>query len=123
MIDDQVQGVVDSCTWFYGYWADYTSFQVASSELEDLHLQHPYVTDAAVCSTYDHAQATELPLAYVSLKAEYVALPKKKKDEILDAIRKWYDAKVIGYKKLRGGIFHLQNLPKTPSRKILRKLS
>ncbi|KAL2218109.1 putative amp dependent CoA ligase [Thermoascus aurantiacus ATCC 26904] len=99
----------------------YKGFQVAPSELEDLLLQHPDVTDAAVCSTYDYAQATELPLAYVSLKGEHAALPKEQKDKILDGIRKWHDARVAGYKKLRGGIFHLQNLPKTPSGKILRR--
>jgi len=39
-------------------------------------------------STYDYAQATELPLAYVSLKGEHAALPKEQKDKILDGIRK-----------------------------------
>ncbi|KAJ5679594.1 amp dependent CoA ligase [Penicillium macrosclerotiorum] len=41
---------------------------------------------------------------------------------VLDAIRAWMDNQLAGYKKLRGGVFHLQSLPKTPTGKILRRL-
>lgn len=43
------------------------------------------------------------------------------KQGVLDGIRNWLDSRVAGYKKLRGGVFHLQELPKTNSGKILRK--
>lgn len=99
----------------------YKGFQVAPSELEDLLIQHPDVIDAAVCAIYDDKQATEVPLAYVSLKSEHLDKPHHHRVSILDGIREWIDSKVAGYKKLRGGVHHLQRLPKTPSGKILRK--
>jgi len=90
--------------------------------LEDLLLQHPAVTDAAVCSVYDDAEVTEVPLAYVSLSPKHVNLPSEQKETLLREIRNWADARVAGYKKLRGGVFHLQALPKNPTGKILRRL-
>lgn len=85
-------------------------------------LRHPDVMDAAVCAVYDDAQATEVPLAYVSLSPETVNLSDSEKQKSLDAIRVWMDNQLAGYKKLRGGVFHLQSLPKTPTGKILRRL-
>lgn len=93
-------------------------FQVPPSELEDLLLKHPSVLDAAVTSIYSDAQATELPIAYVTLPAK---TPSAKKQTLLNEIRDWADGQVAGYKKLRGGVFELADLPKTPSGKILRR--
>ncbi|KAJ6095922.1 AMP dependent CoA ligase [Penicillium sp. IBT 16267x] len=100
----------------------YKGFQVAPSELEDILLRHPDVIDAAVCAVYDDAQATEVPLAYVSLSPGTAELSGTEKQKILDAIKVWIDGQLAGYKKLRGGVFHLQTLPKTPTGKILRRL-
>ncbi|KAJ5785294.1 AMP dependent CoA ligase [Penicillium pulvis] len=100
----------------------YKGFQVAPSELEDILLRHPDVVDAAVCAVYDDAQATEVPLAYVSLSPATAELSGSEKQKILDAIKAWIDGQLAGYKKLRGGVFHLQSLPKTPTGKILRRL-
>ncbi|KAL4895113.1 hypothetical protein BDV59DRAFT_211916 [Aspergillus ambiguus] len=100
----------------------YKGFQIAPSELEDMLLRHDDVTDAAVCAVYDDAQATEVPLAYVSVTPEKANLRENEVQEILDNIRQWMDSRVAGYKKLRGGVFHLQTLPKNPTGKILRRL-
>ncbi|KAE8146281.1 amp dependent CoA ligase [Aspergillus avenaceus] len=100
----------------------YKGFQIAPSELEDLLLRHPDVADAAVCAVYDDSQATEVPLAYVSLTPGKAELTGSEKNKSLDAIMSWMDGQVAGYKKLRGGVFHLQTLPKTPTGKILRRL-
>ncbi|KAL3467697.1 amp dependent CoA ligase [Aspergillus heterothallicus] len=113
----------------------YKGFQIAPSELEDLLLRHPAVTDAAVCAVYDDSQATEVPLAYVSLsptklsclginaeEAGSDATCSPAKQALLNEIRDWADSQVAGYKKLRGGVFHLQALPKTATGKILRRL-
>ncbi|KAL6237274.1 hypothetical protein BDW75DRAFT_204683 [Aspergillus navahoensis] len=100
----------------------YKGFQIAPSELEDMLLRHPDVIDAAVCAVYDDTQATEVPLAYVSLSQRAVELSGSEKQKVLDAIRIWMDSQLAGYKKLRGGVFHLQSLPKTPTGKILRRL-
>ena len=85
-------------------------------------LRHPDVIDAAVCAVYDDAQATEVPLAYVSLTPNKVDLADAEKQKVLDEVRSWMDNQLAGYKKLRGGVFHLQTLPKTPTGKILRRL-
>ena len=94
------------------------SFQVPPSELEDLLLKHPSVVDAAVTSIYSDEQATELPIAYVTLPPSTTAF---QKPQLLHEIREWADKQVAGYKKLRGGVFELSALPKTPSGKILRR--
>lgn len=99
----------------------YKGFQVAPSELEDLLLQHPEVVDAAVCAVYDNSQATEVPLAYVSLSPQHIEWKGTKKIAVLEDIRTWVDNQLAGYKKLRGGVHHLQVLPKTTTGKILRK--
>ncbi|KIW77411.1 hypothetical protein Z517_09857 [Fonsecaea pedrosoi CBS 271.37] len=96
----------------------YKGFQVPPSELEDLLLKHPMVKDAAVTSIYSDEQATELPIAYVTLPPN---TPAAQKPAMLAEIRAWADGQVAGYKKLRGGVFELENLPKTPSGKILRR--
>lgn len=85
-------------------------------------LHHPDVIDAAVCAVYDDAQATEVPLAYVSLTPGKAEAPDHEKQKVLKAIQNWMDGQLAGYKKLRGGVFHLQSLPKTPTGKILRRL-
>ncbi|KAL2850620.1 hypothetical protein BJY01DRAFT_261525, partial [Aspergillus pseudoustus] len=97
-------------------------FQIAPSELEDLLLRHSHVTDAAICAIYDDSQATEVPLAYVSLTPEKANLPPAEIQHLLEEIQKWADGQLAGYKRLRGGVFHLQTLPKTPTGKILRRL-
>ena len=99
----------------------YKGLQVAPSDLEGVLLGHPDVIDAAVCSTYDDSQATELPVAYVALKQGLATADENEKQKALQDIRSCVDGQVAGYKKLRGGVFHLQDLPKTASGKILRK--
>src|ERR1700738_5207971 len=99
----------------------YKGFQVAPSELEDLLLPPPHIADAAVCAVYETKQATEIPLAYVSLTEHHAKLSASEIQAVLADIRKWFDGQVASYKKLRGGIHHLQALPKTASGKILRR--
>jgi acyl-coenzyme A synthetase/AMP-(fatty) acid ligase len=35
-------------------------------------------------------------------------------------VRIWFDGKVSSYKKLRGGIHHVDEIPKNPNGKIMR---
>jgi len=111
---------IKSCS-FSVQMIKFKGFQVAPSELEDLLLRHPHVTDAAVCAVYDAEQATEIPLAYVSLTEEHAKSSSSNIQVVLHGVRTWFDGQVAGYKKLRGGIHHLQPLPKTTSGKILRR--
>lgn len=75
----------------------------------------------AVRAVYDNSQATEVPLAYVSLSPEYVQRDDSKKAGVLEALMAWVASKLAGYKKLRGWVHHLQVLPKTATGKMLRK--
>jgi 4-coumarate--CoA ligase len=95
----------------------YKGFQVAPAELEGLLLEHPKVNDAAVIGLHDDAQQTELPRAYIVLVPDAV-----KSNETADEIAKWLHERVAGHKKLRGGIFFIDEVPKSASGKILRRI-
>jgi 4-coumarate--CoA ligase len=43
------------------------------------------------------------------------------KDVVSEGVRKWFDEKVAGYKKLRGGVRVLDVLPRTPLGKVMRR--
>lgn len=91
----------------------YKGFQIPPAELEFLLIEHPAVSDAAVIPVYDESRATELPKAYVVLKD-----PKTDPN----AIRQWLDQKVVDYKRLRGGIEVIPEVPKSATGKILRRV-
>ncbi|KAJ5953492.1 AMP dependent CoA ligase [Penicillium verhagenii] len=65
------------------FWVTDRLIEVAPSELEDILLRHPDVIDAAVCAVYDDAQATEVPLAYVSLSQGTAELSGSEKQKVL----------------------------------------
>lgn len=95
----------------------YKGNQVAPAELEDVLLSHPLVTDAAVCGIYDEKQETELPVGYVSLQ-ESVAIEEREK--VLKEIREYVHVRVSPYKKLRGGLYYLKQMPKGTTGKLQR---
>lgn len=93
--------------------------QVAPAELEALLLTHPNVADAAVTGFHVPDEGTELPRAFIVLKAG-TGSGEAAEDAI--AIKVWFDGRVARHKKLWGGIVVLQEVPKSPSGKILRRL-
>ncbi|KAK4936008.1 hypothetical protein LTR10_023055 [Elasticomyces elasticus] len=97
----------------------YKGYQVPPAELEGILLSHPDVLDAAVCATWDQTQVTELPTAYVSLQKSVASaeIP-----YVLREIRKYTEAKISPYKRLRGGVYHLQQIPRGANGKLLRRL-
>ncbi|KAH7420130.1 acyl-CoA synthetases/AMP-acid ligases II [Cadophora sp. MPI-SDFR-AT-0126] len=92
--------------------------QVPPAELEDVLLSHPLVTEAGVCASWDDQQGTEVPTAYVNLAP---TLSEGDRSKTLAEIRRYHDERVAGYKKLRGGIFYLPVLPRSPTGKLLRR--
>ncbi len=88
----------------------YKGYQVAPAELEALLLSHPDVLDAAVIGLADE-EAGEIPKAFV--------VPKKVISD--DSIKEFVAGKVAPYKKIRVVEF-VENIPKAPSGKILRRL-
>ena len=88
----------------------YKGMQVAPAELEALLLTHPAVADAAVIPVADE-EAGEVPKAFVVLKGE--ATP--------DALMAFVAERVAPHKKVRK-LEVVQQIPKSPSGKILRRL-
>jgi acyl-CoA synthetase (AMP-forming)/AMP-acid ligase II len=88
----------------------YKGFQVPPAELEALLLTHPAVTDAAVIPCPDD-EAGEVPKAFVVLKGEATA------QELMGFVAE----RVAPHKKIRSVEF-IDQIPKSPSGKILRRL-
>ena len=88
----------------------YKGFQVAPAELEAILLAHPSIADAAVIPCPDE-EAGEVPKAYVVCKEEISAA----------AIMDYIAGEVAPFKKLRFVEF-IDQIPKSPSGKILRRI-
>jgi len=78
---------------------------------------HKEVADACVIGIEDRANATEVPRAYVVLR-EGVVGNEAKAQELVD----WVATQVAPHKKLRGGIRFVEQVPKSPSGKVLRRV-
>tara|TARA_R110002003_G_scaffold589_18_gene20720 strand:+ start:5882 stop:6781 length:900 start_codon:yes stop_codon:yes gene_type:complete len=95
-------------------------FQVAPAELEGVLLSHPEISDAAVIGILASGanasageQGTELPRAYVVLKAG---------SSLQEAdIQAYMKERLAGYKQLVGGVKFVDAIPKNASGKILKK--
>lgn len=97
----------------------YKGLQVAPAELEGVLMGHEKLADACVLGVYDADRATEIPRAYV-VKAASV---KNVEDAVLEKeIQEWFNGKVANHKQLRGGIRFTDQIPKSASGKILRRL-
>ena len=96
-------------------------FQVAPAELEGILISHPYVNGGVVCAKWDDKQSTEIPMAYVTLTEAGKSCPRGVQPALED-IREFIDGKVSPYKRLRGGVEILDEIPKLPTGKILRRL-
>jgi 4-coumarate--CoA ligase len=95
----------------------YKGFQVAPAELEGLLLDHPQVNDVAVIGLQDEEQHTELPRAYI-----VVAHGIPKTEATKEVIAGWLHQRIASHKKLRGGVFFVDEIPKSASGKILRRV-
>jgi 4-coumarate--CoA ligase len=95
----------------------YKGFQVAPAELEGVLAGNDMVEDVAVIGTYDKSCETEVPLACVVLKG---GLERSKVSE--GKIVTWLGERVSGHKQLRGGIRWVDEVPKSASGKILRRV-
>eukprot|EP00457_Paulinella_chromatophora_P002563 gb/GEZN01002568.1/.p1 GENE.gb/GEZN01002568.1/~~gb/GEZN01002568.1/.p1 ORF type:complete len:650 (-),score=89.23 gb/GEZN01002568.1/:490-2415(-) len=91
----------------------YKGFQVAPAELEGLLLHHPQIADCAVIPVPCEI-AGEIPKAFVVLKPG----SRLTEEEIKDFIKQ----DVAHYKRLRGGVEFVEQIPKSASGKILRRI-
>ncbi|OJJ42383.1 hypothetical protein ASPZODRAFT_137306 [Penicilliopsis zonata CBS 506.65] len=97
-----------------------SGFQVSPQELEHHLVGHPHVAEVAVGPVYDEAKQTDVAAAYVILKAHLN--DKEDKVTALGHIQGFLDGKVSGYKRLKGGVWEVTQLPKNGTGKILRHL-
>jgi len=88
----------------------YKGLQVAPAELEAVLLSHPKVADAAVVGSPDE-EAGELPKAFVVAKGDPTA------EEVMSFVAE----RVAPHKKVRKVEF-VEEIPKSPSGKILRRV-
>ncbi|HTR39542.1 MAG TPA: AMP-binding protein [Bryobacteraceae bacterium] len=90
----------------------YNALQVAPAELEDVIQSHPAVSDAAVVGAPDPS-AGEIPIAFIV----------RKEGAVLEAeeLMQYVAARVAPHKKIRGVRF-VQQIPKSPTGKILRRV-
>ncbi|KAH8332789.1 hypothetical protein KR074_010860 [Drosophila pseudoananassae] len=91
----------------------YKGFQVPPAEIEALLLTHDKIKDAAVIGKPDE-EAGELPLAFV-VKQANVQLTEN------DVIQ-FVNEHASPAKRLRGGVIFVDEIPKNPSGKILRRI-
>lgn len=95
----------------------YKGFQVAPAELEGILAGHEHVADVAVIGVQDEERASEVPLACVVLREGMVGDEARERE-----IVKWVEERVAGHKRLRGGVVWIDEVPKSASGKILRRI-
>lgn len=90
---------------------------------------HPLVDDIAVIGVHDDEQHTEVPRAYIvhAQKGKEAGdastgLPKGDAKKDADDIIQWTAGKVANHKRLRGGVRFIEEIPKSASGKILRRV-
>ncbi|CAD5221491.1 unnamed protein product [Bursaphelenchus okinawaensis] len=86
-------------------------FQVPPAELEDLLLSHPLIADAAVIGVRNQ-KSGELPKAFIV---------RRNKTLTASEVQKFVADKTAHYKHLKGGVEFIDEIPRSPSGKILRK--
>ena len=95
----------------------YKGNQVAPAELEALLTSHPKIEDAGVIGVFNKEQQTELPQAWVVRRSPASSGEPISEQEIMHFVAD----NVSAYKRLRGGVVFVDEIPKSASGKILRK--
>ncbi len=91
-------------------------FQVPPAEIEALLLTHPNISDAAVIAIKDELSG-ELPRAYVTLKKDEIS-----QNVTEEEVKDWVKERVAPFKRLEGGVEFIEQVPKSPSGKLLRRI-
>ncbi|KAF9885666.1 hypothetical protein FE257_012648 [Aspergillus nanangensis] len=99
----------------------YKGFQVAPAELEGILVDNEAIDDVAVIGVESKAHGTEVPLAFVVRSSQSNASGVSAETEAAN-IAQWLEGKVAHYKRLRGGVRFVNEIPKSASGKILRRL-
>jgi acyl-CoA synthetase (AMP-forming)/AMP-acid ligase II len=95
------------------------AYQVAPAELEAVLCSSELVADAGVIGVYDASEATEWPRAYVVARNKGT---REELEKLAQELRKLVEKRAARYKWLIGGIVFVDQIPKSPSGKILRRV-
>lgn len=92
-------------------------------------MDHPLVNDIAVIGVEDTEQHTEVPRAYIvhakkgkDAGDKETGMPTKETEKDAQDIMDWTASKVANHKRLRGGVRFIDEIPKSASGKILRRM-
>ncbi|KAJ9162062.1 Acetyl-CoA synthetase-like protein [Coniochaeta hoffmannii] len=96
------------------------AYQVAPAELEAVLCSSELVADAGVVGVYDPSEATEWPRAYVVARDQQTS--REGLEKLAQELRVLVEKRAARYKWLTGGIVFVEQIPKSPSGKILRRL-
>ncbi|KAL3456614.1 hypothetical protein BJX64DRAFT_39039 [Aspergillus heterothallicus] len=99
----------------------YKGFQVAPAELEGILVDNSAIDDVAVIGVESAAHGTEVPVAYIVRSAKSKSSGVAAEEEAANII-KWLEEKVAHHKRLRGGVRFVDEIPKSASGKILRRM-
>lgn len=98
-------------------------------QLEGKLMDHLLVNDIAVIGVEDPEQHTEVPRAYIvhakkgkEAGDKETGMPTKETEADAQDIMDWTASKVARHKRLRGGVRFIDEIPKSASGKILRRL-
>lgn len=117
-------GYYDDKNWFYitdrlKELIKYKGWQIAPAELEDIILTHPKVADCGVLAVPAPEEGDgDVPRAFVVLKPEFSS---DEKNALTMDIDNLIETKLTSYKKLRGGVTYIDQLPRSLAGKLLRK--
>jgi len=102
----------------------YKGFQVPPAELEGLLLSHEMISDVAVVGVEMASLGTEVPRAYVVPSVKYggPGAAKKMGAKEEKEIQDWLAQRMANHKRLRGGVKFVEEIPKSTSGKILRRV-
>ncbi|KAJ4298368.1 hypothetical protein N0V88_003398 [Collariella sp. IMI 366227] len=98
------------------------AYQVAPAELEAVLCSSEAVADAGVIGIYDESEATEWPRAFVVPRAGKKNMSKAALKKLAGQLKALVEKRTAKYKWLKGGIVFVDQIPKSPSGKILRRL-
>ncbi|KAK0726856.1 hypothetical protein B0T26DRAFT_737735 [Lasiosphaeria miniovina] len=100
------------------------AYQVAPAELEAVLCSSESVADAGVIGIYDESEATEWPRAFVVPSAAVLSKPDRQQAlaQLAQEVKKLVEERTTKYKWLVGGVVFVDQIPKSPSGKILRRL-
>ncbi|KAK0667804.1 putative acyl-CoA synthetase /AMP-acid ligase II [Cercophora samala] len=98
------------------------AYQVAPAELEAVLCSSESVGDAGVVGIYDDDEATEWPRAFVVPAGGKENKSRADLEKLAVELKELVEKRTAKYKWLVGGIVFIDQVPKSPSGKILRRL-